>query len=36
MEEKLSEKEGNALDRAIERLDQFKVIQQNITSTAMH
>jgi F-type H+-transporting ATPase subunit epsilon len=36
MEDKLSEKEGNALDRAIERLDQFKVIQQNITSTAMH
>ncbi|WP_398469889.1 F0F1 ATP synthase subunit epsilon [Tardiphaga sp.] len=36
MEEKLSGKEGNALDRAIERLDQFKVIQQNITSTAMH
>ncbi len=36
MEEKLSQKEGNALDRAIERLDQFKVIQQNITSTAMH
>jgi F-type H+-transporting ATPase subunit epsilon len=36
MEEKLSGKEGNVLDRAIERLDQFKVIQQNITSTAMH
>ena len=36
MEDKLSGKEGNVLDRAIERLDQFKVIQQNITSTAMH
>jgi F-type H+-transporting ATPase subunit epsilon len=36
MEEKLSEKEGSALDRAIERLDHFKVIQQHITSTAMH
>ena len=36
MEEQLSVHEGNALDRAIERLDQFKVIQQNVTSTAMH
>ena len=36
MEEKLAEKEGSVLDRAIERLDHFKVIQQNITSTAMH
>ena len=36
MEESLTAQEGNALDRAIERLDQFKVIQQNITSTAMH
>lgn len=36
MEEKLAEKEGSALDRAIERLDHFKVIQQHITSTAMH
>ena len=36
MEEKLSGKEGSALDRAIERLDHFKVIQQHITSTAMH
>ncbi|MES2031252.1 MAG: F0F1 ATP synthase subunit epsilon [Pseudomonadota bacterium] len=36
MEEKLAEKEGSALDRAIERLDHFKVIQQHVTSTAMH
>lgn len=36
MEEKLSEKEGSALDRAIERLDHFKTIQQHINSTAMH
>jgi F-type H+-transporting ATPase subunit epsilon len=36
MEEKLAEKEGSALDRAIERLDHFKVIQQHISSTAMH
>jgi F-type H+-transporting ATPase subunit epsilon len=36
MEEKLAEKEGSRLDRAIERLDHFKVIQQNISSTAMH
>lgn len=36
MEEKLAEKEGSVLDRAIERLDHFKVIQQHISSTAMH
>jgi len=36
MEEQLSEKEGSALDIAIERLDHFKVIQQHVTSTAMH
>jgi F-type H+-transporting ATPase subunit epsilon len=36
MEEKLAEKEGSALDRAIERLDHFKTIQQHIVSTAMH
>jgi F-type H+-transporting ATPase subunit epsilon len=36
MEEKLAEKEGSALDRAIERLDHYKVIQQHVTSTAMH
>jgi F-type H+-transporting ATPase subunit epsilon len=36
MEAKLAEKEGSALDSAIERLDHFKVIQQRISSTAMH
>lgn len=36
MEEGLKEQEGNALDRAIERLDHFKAIQQQIVSTAMH
>ncbi len=36
MEADLKEEEGNALDRAIARLDHFKTIQQHITSTAMH
>jgi F-type H+-transporting ATPase subunit epsilon len=36
MEEKLAEKEGSELDRAIERLDHFKSIQSQLTSTAMH
>lgn len=36
MEAKLSEKEGSELDSAIERLDHFKSIQQELTSTAMH
>jgi F-type H+-transporting ATPase subunit epsilon len=36
MESKLSEKEGSALDRAIERLDHFKSIQNQLNSTAMH
>lgn len=37
MEENLKEEEpGNALDRAITRLDHFKTIQSYITSTAMH
>ena len=37
MEADLKEEEGSALDRAIERLDHFKVIQQHImSSTAMH
>jgi len=36
MEEKLGENEGSELDRAIERLDHFKSIQQQLTSTAMH
>jgi F-type H+-transporting ATPase subunit epsilon len=36
MEAKLAEKEGSALDRAIERLDHFKSIQSQLNSTAMH
>ena len=36
MEEKLAEHEGGELDRAIERLDHFKSIQHQLTSTAMH
>jgi F-type H+-transporting ATPase subunit epsilon len=36
METKLAEKEGSELDRAIERLDHFKSIQSQLTSTAMH
>jgi len=36
MEEGLKEEEGDALDRAIARLDHFKVIQQRVTSTGMH
>jgi len=36
MEEKLAEKEGSELDRAIERLDHFKSIQMQLESTAMH
>ena len=36
MEAKLSEKEGSELDNAITRLDHFKSIQQELTSTAMH
>lgn len=36
MEASLKEEAGDALDRAIARLDHFKVIQQHITSTAMH
>lgn len=36
MEAGLKDEEGDALDRAIARLDHFKVIQQHITSTAMH
>jgi F-type H+-transporting ATPase subunit epsilon len=36
MEEKLAEKEGSELDRAIERLDHFKSIQHQLNSTAMH
>ena len=36
MEAKLAEKEGDELDRALERLDHFKSVQQQIQSTAMH
>jgi F-type H+-transporting ATPase subunit epsilon len=36
MEEKLKEKEGSELDRAVERLDHFKSIQNELNATAMH
>jgi F-type H+-transporting ATPase subunit epsilon len=36
MEEKLTEKEGSELDRALERLDHFKSIQTELNTTAMH
>jgi F-type H+-transporting ATPase subunit epsilon len=36
MEAKLSEKEGSALDRAVERLDHFKSIQHQLNTTALH
>jgi F-type H+-transporting ATPase subunit epsilon len=36
MEAKLAEKDGSALDRAIERLDHFKSIQSQLNSTALH
>jgi len=36
MEEGLKEHEGSELDLAIERLDHFKSIQQELNSTAMH
>jgi F-type H+-transporting ATPase subunit epsilon len=36
MEAKLAEKEGSELDHAIERLDHFKSIQQELQTTAMH
>jgi F-type H+-transporting ATPase subunit epsilon len=36
MEESLKEHEGNELDQAIERLDHYKSIQQQLSSTAMH
>jgi len=36
MEAKLSEKEGSELDRAIERLDHYKSIQHELSTTAMH
>jgi len=36
MEAKLAEKEGDEFDRALERLDHFKTVQQQLQSTAMH
>ncbi|HUD85206.1 MAG TPA: F0F1 ATP synthase subunit epsilon [Xanthobacteraceae bacterium] len=36
MEAKLAEKEGSELDHAIERLDNFKSIQNQLNSTALH
>jgi len=36
MEEGLKEHEGNELDQAIARLDHYKSIQQQVSSTAMH
>ena len=36
MEAKLAEKEGSEFDRAIERLDHFKSIQNELSATAMH
>jgi F-type H+-transporting ATPase subunit epsilon len=36
MEGKLAEKEGSELDREVERLDHFKSIQSQISTTALH
>jgi F-type H+-transporting ATPase subunit epsilon len=36
MEAKLAEKDGSELDREIERLDHFKSIQNQLSTTAMH
>jgi F-type H+-transporting ATPase subunit epsilon len=36
MEAKLSDKQGSELDRALERLDHFKSIQNELSTTAMH
>ena len=36
MQAKLSEKEGSELDREIERLDHFKSIQHELSTTALH
>jgi len=36
MEAKLSEKEGSELDREIARLDHFKSIQHQLSTTALH
>jgi F-type H+-transporting ATPase subunit epsilon len=36
MEATLKEMDGSELDRAVERLDHFKSIQNQINSTALH
>jgi F-type H+-transporting ATPase subunit epsilon len=36
MEEKLKEKHGSELDQAIERLDHFRSIQNELNTTALH
>jgi len=36
MEENLKEKEGDELDQALARLDHFKSIQHELSTTAMH
>jgi F-type H+-transporting ATPase subunit epsilon len=36
MEAKLSEKEGTTLDHAVERLDHYKSIQNQLNTTALH
>jgi F-type H+-transporting ATPase subunit epsilon len=36
MQARLAEKEGSELDHAIERLDNFRSIQSQLNSTAMH
>jgi F-type H+-transporting ATPase subunit epsilon len=36
MEGKLAQKDGSELDRALERLDHFKSIQHEVSTTAMH
>ena len=36
METKLSEKEGSELDHALERLDHYKSIQHELSTTALH
>ena len=36
MEAKLAEKDGSELDRAIERLDHYKSIQNQLNTTALH
>ncbi len=36
MQTKLSEKEGSELDRELERLDHFKSIQHELSTTALH